>query len=321
MIVKIFNIKENFLNNYSFFLFYGKNQGQKKEILNKILKNKKIYKFDEQQVLNNENEFIENTLTGSLFESEKIILIKRVTDKIIKIIDLIKERKINEIKIFLETDILEKKSKLRNFFETEKSFACIAFYPDNEETLSTITRNFLKLKSISLSSENINLIINKCRNDRGILIDELKKIELFYKSGKPLNKENLSKLINLFENHTVLELADNCLAKNKKKIIDIFNENNFTNDDCILILRTLLNKSKKTLSLVINYEQNKNIEKTISSAKPPIFWKDKNITKKQILSWNSKKIKNYLFKLNELELTVKKNSNNSLNLISDFILN
>ena len=120
MIVKIFNIKENFLNNYSFFLFYGKNQGQKKEILNKILKNKKIYKFDEQQVLNNENEFIENTLTGSLFESEKIILIKRVTDKIIKIIDLIKERKINQIKIFLETDILEKKSKLRNFFETEK---------------------------------------------------------------------------------------------------------------------------------------------------------------------------------------------------------
>tara|TARA_B100000401_G_scaffold140504_1_gene93301 strand:+ start:303 stop:704 length:402 start_codon:yes stop_codon:yes gene_type:complete len=124
----------------------------------------------------------------------------------------------------------------------------------------------------------------------------------------------------LSENFSVSELIDNCLAKNKSKTIQILNENNYTNDDCILISRMFLNKSKKILKLSIDYEQNKNIDLTISASKPPIFWKDKEITKQQILKWKPQDLKELIYKLNNIELTIKKNFNNALNLMSDFLL-
>ena len=110
------------------------------------------------------------------------------------------------------------------------------------------------------------------------------------------------KITNLIENHSLSELVDNCLAKNNKKIINILNENNFNNEDCILITRSLLNKSKKVLQLVKEFENNKNIELTISSAKPPIFWKDKEITKQQIKQWKPESIKDLIYKLADIEL-------------------
>ena len=320
MISKTFQLKDEIVEKYNFYLFYGKNEEHKKEILNRFLKNKNIFKYDEQQILINEDEFVGSILNRSLFDDEKNIVIKRATDKIIKIIEKVDQKQISKTKIFLLSDILEKKSKLRNLFEKEKKFICVPFYPDDEVTLSRFAFEFIKLKKLTISKENINFIINKSKGDRKTLFDELKKIEFFAKSGKSLNLENLRKIINLSEDHNVSELADNCLAKNQKKIINIFNENNFTNDDSVLIARTLLNKTKKILILILNYEKSKNVDQTISFARPPIFWKDKDITKKQILNWNSKKIRVFLFKLNELELSVKKNLNNSLNLISDFIL-
>ena len=150
--------------------------------------------------------------------------------------------------------------------------------------------------------------------------NELNKIELFLLNNKKLTSENLIKLTNLIENHNVSELIDNCLAKNHKKTLSILNENIYSNEDCILIVRTLLSKSKKILKLSANYEKNKNIDQTISSAKPPIFWKDKEITKQQIYKWAPIKIKKLIFKLNEIELLLKKNMNNSTNLIRDFII-
>ena len=128
------------------------------------------------------------------------------------------------------------------------------------------------------------------------------------------------KLINLSENHGISELIDNCLAKNQKKTLNILNENIFTSEDCILIIRTFLNKSKRILKLCNEFENNKNIETTISSAKPPIFWKDKEIVKQQIYKWKPEKIKKLIYELFEIELIVKKNLNNSVNLVTDFIL-
>ena len=153
------------------------------------------------------------------------------------------------------------------------------------------------------------------------LFNELNKIELFSINKKKITSENLTQLINLTENHKISELIDNCLAKNQKTIKKILNENNFTSEDCILIVRSLLNKSKKILNLVVQYEKNSNLDLTISSAKPPIFWKDKEITKKQIFIWSSISIKNLIYELMELELKIKKNINQSINLITDFILN
>ena len=152
------------------------------------------------------------------------------------------------------------------------------------------------------------------------MIKELTKIEFFNKNGKKITSENIAKLTNLVENHSISELIDNCLAKNKKLTISILNENNFNNDDCIIITRSFINKAKKLLNLSSTFETNKNIDLTISSAKPPIFWKEKEITKQQIYKWKPKEIKKLIYKLSEIELQIKKNINNSINLITDFIL-
>jgi len=321
MIIKSFEINKINFDQNKLVLFYGKNEGFKNETTNNLIKDKdEITKYEEKEVLENINDFIESILSKSLFESEKIIIIKRVTDKILKIIDEIDSKNIEDIKIILNADNLEKKSKLRSLFEKDKKYICVPFYPDTDQTLSKLTYDFLKKKNILISPSNINLIVNKCNGDREILLNELNKIEYFSKNGKKITAENIAKLTNLIENHSISELIDNCLVKNKKKIVNILNENNFNNEDCILITRTFLNKAKKILKLSSEFQNNKNIDLTISSAKPPIFWKDKEITRQQIYKWTPENIKQLIYKLSEIELLIKKNINNSINLITDFIL-
>ena len=321
MIIKSFEINKINLNLNNLFLFYGKNEGFKNEVTKNILKNKSnIINYEEKEVLENEDNFIENLLTKSLFDKEKILIIKRATDKILKVLEKITEKNIEDIKIVLNADVLEKKSKLRSFFEKDKRLVCVPFYPDDDQTLSKLAYSFLRDKKISISPFNINLIVNKCSGEREKLQNELQKIEFFSKNGKKIDNENISKLVNLNENHNISELIDNCLAKNKKKIISILNENNFSNEDCITIIRFFIIKAKKLLALSKTFETNKNIDLTISSAKPPIFWKEKEITKLQIYKWKSKSIKRLIYTLSEVELQIKKNINNSINLITDFIL-
>ena len=321
MILKSYEINKINQNINHLILFYGKNEGLKNEALEILIKNKNnISNYDEKEVLDNETNFIENILSKSLFEQKKIIVIKRATDKILKIIETLHLKNLEDISVILNSDNLEKKSKLRSIFEKDKKLICVPFYPDNDQTLSKLAYSFLKDKKISISPSNLNLIVNKCSGDRENLINELKKIEYFTKNGKKIDSENLSKLINLSENHSISELIDNCLAKNKKKIIGILNENNFNNEDCIMITRSFLIKAKKLLALSKEFESNKNIDLTISSAKPPIFWKEKEITKQQIYKWKPKNIKELIYKLSETELLIKKNINNSINLITDFIL-
>ena len=320
MIKKNYEI-EKLNQNFNYFLFYGKNEGLKNETIIKLNhKKKEILNYDEKEVLENQSFFIEKVLSKSLFEENKIIVIKRATDKIVKLIDELNTRNIEETIIIIIADNLDKKSKLRLLFEKDNRMVCVPFYPDNEQVLSKLAYNFLQDRKISMSPSNINMIINKCGGERETLINELQKIEYFSKNGKKINTEIISKLINLNENHSISELIDNCLAKNKKKIISILNENNFSNDDCVMITRSFLIKAKKLLALSTTFETNKNIELTISSAKPPIFWKEKEITKQQIYKWESKNIKQLIYALGETELQIKKNINNSINLITDFIL-
>jgi len=321
MIFKSFEINKINKKINQLILFYGKNEGLKNEAISILIKDENnIQNYEEKEILDNENNFIENILSKSLFEKEKFIVIKRTTDKILKIIETLHLKNLEDTTIIFNSDNLEKKSKLRSLFEKDKTLACVPFYPDNDQTLSKLAYNFLSNKKISLSPSNINLIIGKCSGDRETLINELQKIEYFSKNGKKINSENISKLINLSENHSISELIDNCLAQNKKKIISILNENNFSNEDCIMITRSFLIKAKKLLVLSNTFETNKNVDLTISSAKPPIFWKEKEITKQQIQKWKPKNIKKLIYALSETELQIKKNINNSINLITDFIL-
>ncbi len=320
MILKSYEIKKiNFQKN-NLILFYGKNEALKDQAIILINKNRQIFIFDEKEILENQNNFLETVTTKSLFEEERTILIKRASDKILKIIEYVYSKDLKDINIIVNSDELEKKSKLRSFFEKEKECICVPFYPDNEQTLIKFTLDFFKEKNILISQYSINQIINKSLGDRKSLINELEKIAQFSKNKKKIEDKDIAKIINLTENYSITELVNNILAKNKKKIVNILNENNYSNDDCVLIIRSFLNKSKKILKLSEEYEKNNNINITISNARPPIFWKEKEITIQQIQKWEPKKIKQLIYRLNELELNIKKNFNNSICLTTDFIL-
>ena len=321
MILKTFELSK-IKDETVFYLLYGKNDGLKSECIDIILSKSigKVYNYDEKQIKDEIETFYENILSGSLFEDSKIIIINRATDKIYEIIQDLIDRDIHNIKIIINAGTLETRSKIRSLFEKQKDLICIPTYQDNNDTLSKLATIFFRNEKISISQQNINLIIEKCNGDRGFLRNELNKIKNYAREKKKLSSKEILKLINLSENFEFSELIDNCLAKNKNKIINILNENNFNTEDCIIILRTFLSKAKRILKLAIQFEKNKDIEKTINSAKPPIFWKEKNIVKIQLNKWKPEKIKNLIESINNIELETKKNFNNSIIITTNFIL-
>ena len=324
MIIKSFELQKIKSSNSSIILIYGNNEGIKEQIINDcFIKDFKgeILNYDEIDVLNNKEEFISNLLNRSLFEDNKAIIISRATEKLIDtIIDII-EKNPPGIKIIIKTQNLEKKSKMRNLFEKEKNLICIPVYEDDTWVLASIVQNFLRKNELKLSQEIINILIERSKGDRKNLNNELSKLKSLAISKKKIDLYDIQKLSNLAENYSVFELSDNYLAKNSKKVSNILNENNYTSDDCILILRTILNKSKRLLKIKSEMDKTKNIDEVLSTFKPPIFWKEKEIVKKQAQSWSTKEIKKIIYKINDLEVIVKKNSINSLNFVSDFVSN
>ena len=322
MIIKAYELSKLDFGANKFFLFYGQNEGSKKEEIYRISSKNKtpITNYDEKQILENKDLFYENILSGSLFEDKKIIIVNRATDKLVDIIENILEKKGNDNIILINTGILEKKSKLRKLFEKEKKLVCVPFYPDNDQTLIKIAHSFFKNIKIPISAINLNFIVNKCNGDREKLKNELLKIEMYCKNKKILRSEDLFKLINLDENHSITKLIDNCLAKNKKNTINILNENIFSNEESITIIRVFLNKAKRLLNILKIFENEKNLEIVLANAKPPIFWKDKEIVKKQINNWTIDQIRKLIFEINKTELEIKKNSTNSVNFITNFLL-
>ncbi len=324
MIIKNFDLKKLNSSESNFYLFYGENEGHK-ERLEKILFLSKfqgsVERYDEKEVLNDTETIISGFLNQSFFDKEKVIIISRVTDKILDFIKIVLDKNIHDIKIILKSGLLEKRSKLRTFFEKEKNIVCVPFYPDDLKTLSSLANAFFKDNKISISQETINLIIDKCNGDRKNLDKELQKILIYLNGKKKISNEQVNQLISLAENFSVSELVDSCLSNNFSKTIKILNENNYSSDDCMIILRTFLNKAKKVLRLRKNYEITKNIDETVTNFKPPIFWKDKEIVKKQVINWSIKKIEQLIISINEVELQIKKNSVNSINIVYDFIIN
>ena len=324
MILKSFELGKIKLIKSNLILVYGENQGYKTQVIKEVFEkpfNGEILRFDEHEILNNQEEFISSLLNKSLFDDEKLIIITRSTDKVLKFINDIRERSIQKIKVVINSNNLDKKSKLRTLFEKEKDLVCIPFYEDNDKSLSIIAQNYFAKEKIKISQEIINLLVSRSRGDRGNLNNELNKIQNLIITKKNLNIDDILNLTNLSENYSVFELAENYLAKNKKQVSKILNENNFAGDECILIIRTLLNRSKRLLKLKESQIQTGNIDLTISSYKPPIFWKEKDVVKKQIQSWSKDEIKKMIYKINDLEILVKKNSNNFLNFVSDFVSN
>ena len=323
MIVKSFEINK-INNSHKIFLFYGENEGHKNEIIEDKFKKKytnSIYVYEENEILKNQENFFNEILSKSFFEKEKLIIINRTTDKIKNLIDEIIEKKIDDIIIILNSNSLEKKSKLRILFEKNKDLTCVPFYADNNQTLNSIINFFFREKKISISQQLINVLIERSRGDRKNLRNELQKIESFSLNKKNINFQQIIKLTNLADNYSASELIDHCLAKNTKKTVTILNENNYSDEDNMIIIKTLLNKLKRLLKIHDLIDEKSNIDQAVSSFKPPIFWKDKPIVTQQLKSWGKKELKDLIFESNSVELLIKKNSAIAKNILSDFIIN
>lgn len=323
MIAKPHELNKLIISKTNFFLFHGQNEGLKNEILEKNFKlnfKDQVYTYSENEVLSNQENFNNQVLSNSFFEKEKLIIIKRCSDKILKTIEDFLEKNFDDIKVVMISGILDKKSKLRKIFEKQKNTLCIAFYSDTYQTLSSLTLKFFRDKKINISQQNINLIVDRCQGDRMHLNNELEKISNFLKNKDKIELEDLLKLTNLAENFSASELVDNSLAKNRKKTFNILNENNFSIEDCIIILRTYLIKLKRLLNLKNQQKVNQNIDSVISSHKPIIFWKDKEIIKQQMKSLTDVEIKKLIFRTNEIELLVKKNPQISISILTDFVI-
>ena len=324
MILKSFELKKLKLENYKFYLFYGDNDGLKEEtIINFFSKRyqNKIYRYEEKEILDSISDFYNSILTKSFFDNEKLIVINRISDKIRVVIEELIEKKPEDIQFILNSKNLEKKSPLRKIFEKEKSIVCIPFYEDNNQTLNAIVGQFFRDKKIPISQQLINILIERSRGDRKNLNNELKKIENFSLNKKSISLQELIKLTNLADNYSASELVDYSLAKNTRKTVSILNENNYSDDDNIIIIRTLLAKLKRLVKIYELVDEKNNIEQAISACRPPIFWKDKPLVTQQIKSWNKNNLKNLIYKTNEIELLIKKNSSVVKNILSDFIIN
>jgi DNA polymerase-3 subunit delta len=324
MIIKSFELNKLKLNNYALYLFYGDNEGSKEETIKNIFEQNyldKIYRYEEKEILDNIDNFFNSILTKSFFDNEKLIIINRATDKIRETIEDLIEKKPEDIKIILNSKNLEKKSTLRKIFEKEKSIICVPFYEDNNQTLNSIISLFFRNKKIPISQQLINVLIERSRGDRKNLNNELEKIGAYLLNKKNLSLEEIIKLTNLADNYNASELLDHSLAKNTRKTITILNENNYSDEDNIIIIRTLLAKLKRLVKIHELVDEKNNIEQAISASKPPIFWKDKPLVIQQIKSWKKEHLKNLIYRTNDIELLIKKNSTIAKNILSDFIIN
>ena len=321
MIIKYFEINKKKFDNYNLFLIYGENEGLKKEIIQTLKKNfsGNIENYDEGQIISNNELFYEKLFNKSLFEKEKIIILNRCSEKICEVIEKIIDKKISDIKIILNANALETKSKLRNLFEKKKELIIIPTYKDTSIVLAEIAKKFFYNYKISISQETINLLISRCNGDRGHLKSELDKILIYMGNKKNINLEEIYKLTNLAENFSINELVDTSLSKNSQKTSEILNESNYKSEDGILILRTFLQKAKRLLSLYERQNGNVNFDSLINDYKPPIFWKDKPIVKRHLENWSKSKIKDLIVNINKTEVFLKKNSSVSLMLVFNFI--
>ncbi|WP_415286419.1 DNA polymerase III subunit delta [Candidatus Pelagibacter sp. Uisw_104] len=324
MILKSFELNKIKLNNHKFYLFYGENEGLKEETIKNLFEKSyqdKIHRYEEKEIIDNINNFFNSVLTKSFFDNEKLIIINRATDKIRTIIEDLIEKNPEDIQVVLNSKNLEKKSTLRKLFEKEKSILCIPFYEDNNQTLNSIISLFFRNKKIPISQQLINVLIERSRGDRKNLNNELEKVENFLLNKKNLNIEEIIKLTNLADNYSASELVDHSLAKNTRKTVTILSENNYSDEDNIIIIRTLLAKLKRLVKIYELVDEKNNIEQAISVCRPPIFWKDKPLVTQQIKSWNKNLLKDLIYKTNEIELLVKKNSLLAKNILADFIIN
>jgi len=326
MLIKSYEILKKDLNFLNSFLIYGENTGLKQDIVKSViaLKEKKDikykqFKFEEEEIIKNQNDFFNLIFSGSLFDKKKVIFVNRTTDRLFNLISEISKKDIKDILIFFEADQLEKKSKIRNLFERDKNLVCIACYQDNNFDLIKIINDEIKQTKIKLSTESINLLIERASGDRNNLRNEVNKLKSFALNKQMVSYDQVKELTNMVGNYQNDYIVNICLNGDKKKLNKILRENNFSFEDFLILLKIFSKKIHRLLKIKIFNRLEKNLDQIFNQIRPPIFWKEKEDVKKQVRLWNEKKLNLIIKKINEIELNCKKNHELSTNITLDFL--
>ena len=309
MIIKNFqfNINTEITKKHKALLLYGANEGVKKEFIEKIKQeNKKaeIYTYFEEEIIKNNHLFYENIFNNSLFEENKIVFLHEATDKILNIVDECLNKLDQHVKLYIISNNLDKKSKLRKLFEDSKNVGIIPLYEDDERTLLNYIKKELN-EFKGLTNEICYLIISNSKLDRRLVQNEITKIKTFF-NDKIIKKESLQNLLNLKKESDFDEIRDSAITGEKVKLNKLLSSNDLNKEDLFFYLNSLIFKFKKIKDLLSNRE--KNVESIIDNSKPPIFWKEKPILKKQLYIWSKKNIDKIINDLNQTEILAKKNS-------------
>jgi|TARA_B110000444_G_scaffold230416_1_gene237623 DNA polymerase III subunit delta len=310
MILKSYLVERNveILKNYQATIIYGVNNGTKDDIKEQIKDQNKdceIITFFENDI-SKKDLLYENTTNQSLFASKKIIFIQEASDKIFDEISACLQKENKEVQIYIFSENLEKKSKLRNFFEKDKKLASIACYEDNERTLlNYINRELKEFKG--LTGEITNIIINNSNLDRKIIKNELIKIKTFF-SEKKINKDQIIEILNIKNDGGFDDIRDKALMGEKLKVNKLLSETEILNDEAFFYLNNLSHRVMRLHEIFKGSKNNSEYDRILENLKPPIFWKDKPIIQQQLRKWNLKKIEEMLFKIAETEILMKKNS-------------
>ena len=327
MIIKSYEVKKNktIFQKNNFYLLYGENYGLKKDIKKFIsteIKQKnesiEISSLYEPEILDNDENFYNFIYSGSLFGNKKVITIYESTDKIIEKINEVYKKYSEKIYLIFFSEILEKKSKLRNFFEKNKKTICIPCYLDNEKDLEIIALLELKKNNIILSREAINLLIEKSNSDRNNLRNEIEKIKCYSLNKKKLEIEEIRSLINFSGDYKNDALVNECLCGNISQYKKIISELYTNTVNEILLLRILSSKVHRLLNIKEQENKSTNLDNLINTSKPAIFWKEKLLVKKQLSIWNIYYLKKIIADINNTELLCKKNPQISNSIFFNF---
>ena len=310
MIFKSYVLEQNLksIDNCKIILFYGENQGLKEEFKKNIKeanKNNEKLNLLQDEIIKNENLLINEISNKSLFNDKKIIFIDQVNEKILNIIEKMAED-VSDEKIVIFAGNLDKKSKLRSYFEKSKLCGIVACYQDNEITIKKIITN--KLSDYQgLSTQVINFIIQNTGLDRSKVNNEIEKIKSCFLEKK-INLEKIDLLLNIKTNDDFNKLKDEALKGNKIKTNKLLADTVFEPENNIYYLNSINQRINKLYEIEKMKQNNSNTEILLSSLKPPIFWKDKPVLIEQTNKWNKNKIKKALEKTYTVELQIKTGS-------------
>ena len=312
MIYKSYLLENNTKSIYSqkAFLFYGENEGLKSEF-KKIIKTEnsrsQSLNFNQEEIIKNSNLLINEITNKSLFEDSKIIFIDQVNDKILNILDEELIKSLDKEMIFLFTGILDKKSKIRNYFEKSNFCGITACYKDNEITIKKIISEKLN-KFKGLTPQILNLIIDNTGLDRNKINNEIEKIESCF-LDKIIDANKLELLLNIRANDDFNQLKDDALNGNKVNTNKLLGDTVFEPENNIFYLNSINQRINRLKEMEELKDKNSNLEVLLSNLKPPVFWKDKPMLIEQSKKWNKNKIQDALNKTYKAEIEIKSNAN------------